>query len=105
MTTTEKKQSDMQRFAALRSEERKKKEIRPPKMVSDKDDSSDSDDDWLDDEQWYCEKKAQWTNRIEISSAMRGNFKEMNALLKSHVDAKKEVLCARAPSCFSLVIF
>ncbi len=29
-------------------------------------DDDDEDDSWLDDEQWYCENLAQWSNKIKV---------------------------------------
>ena len=70
---------DMQRFAELRAQHNKKK----PKVAfvgaKSTQENDSSDDDWLDDEQWYCEHKAQWTGGVNVSGPVLTNFVALNA--------------------------
>ena len=58
-------------------------------LTIDDDDSSDSEDDsWLDDEQWYCEKMAQWSGRVKVSSSTQENPKKLKEFLQTRFRSK-----------------
>ena len=58
-------------------------------LTTDDDDSSDSEDDsWLDDEQWYCEKMAQWSGRVKVSSSIQENPKKLKEFLQTRFRSK-----------------
>lgn len=58
-------------------------------IVVDENDSSDSDDDsWLDDEQWYCEKMAQWSGRVKVTSSIQQDPHKLKEFLQTRFRSK-----------------
>ena len=57
---------DMQRFAALRAEHRRKKKERENNI----------DDDWLDDQELYCENAAKWGVSVIVPGGAKRNKEE-----------------------------
>lgn len=57
-------------------------------LVVDDDDSSDSDDSWLDDEQWYCEKMAQWSGRVKVVPSIQDDPKKLKDFLQTRFRSK-----------------
>jgi hypothetical protein len=65
-----------------------KKEKSIVKPEPDDGDSSDSDDSWLDDEQWYCEKMAQWSGRVKVTPSIQENPKKLKDFLQTRFRSK-----------------